>query len=215
MKKAFAVILLCAVCAGSASAKEMTAEGIMERMEEADKTVKSLEFDYRQEIVYNLTNEKNVNTGKVSFLKPDNIRLKQASPLEQTVITNGKKVWIYTPKYKQVIVDTWKKWTSNSLVPVSIINFGKEWKGLKARYEITSEGQDNGKYVLMFVPKDKGNYKMRFWVDPDNYIPVKIEILGNNVTITTEMKSKTVNPELDKNFFKFKAPAGVEEMNLP
>jgi len=215
MKKVLIVLLLAAAFCGVTTAAGTTAEEIMANMEKTDKTVNSLEFDFQQEIVYILTNEKNINAGKVSFQKPDSICMLQTSPLEQTVITNGKKVWIYTPKYKQVIIDSWKKWTSNSLVPITIINFGKEWKGLKKRYVITSEGMDSGKYVLLFVPKEKEGYKMKFWVEPESYIPVKIEIIGNNVTIVTEMKSKTINPIIDKKIFNFKAPAGVEVMNLP
>jgi outer membrane lipoprotein carrier protein len=201
--------------AGQAAAKQLTLGELLAKMEQTDKTVMSLQFDFQQEIVYNLTNEKNVNTGKVSYLKPDNILMQQKSPLEQTIIANGTKVWIYTPKYNQVIVDSWKKWVSNSMVPISVINFGKEWKDLKNRYVISNDGMEGLNYALMFTPKDKAEYKMRFIIDADSFIPVKVTILGNNVTITTEIKSKLINPKLDKGMFNFKAPQGVEVMNLP
>ena len=43
---------------------------------------------------------------------PDSIRIRQKNPVDQTIVTNGKKVWVYTPSYNQVIVDSWKKWAS-------------------------------------------------------------------------------------------------------
>jgi outer membrane lipoprotein-sorting protein len=124
-------------------------------------------------------------------------------------------VWIYTPKYRQVIVDNWKKWIANSFVPASIINFGKGWKDLKKRYVISLDGRQDGRYVLMFTPRENESLKMKFWIEADKFIPVKVEIYGDNVTIRTEMLNETLNPKIDKKLFIFHAPAGVEVMSLP
>jgi outer membrane lipoprotein carrier protein len=215
MKKVIITAVLLATSAALSFADDMTLESITAKMEEADKSVNSIEFEFSQEIVYNLTNEKQLNNGKVTYLRPDNIIIKQNSPLEQEIVSNGKKVWIYTPKYRQVIVDNWKKWIKSSMVPESIVNFSKDWKDLKRRYNISYEGRDGNRYVLLFKPAEKESFQMKFWVDSDSFMPVKIFILGDNVTIKTEMFNKVLNPKLDKKLFIFKAPAGIEIMNLP
>ena len=209
-----AAILLTAVSALSLAA-DLTLDQIMARMEEADKNINSIEFDFKQEICYTLTNEKQVNSGRVSFLKPDNIRVKQRTPLEQEITANGRKVWIYTPKYRQVVADSWKKWISNSFVPASIINFGKGYKDLMKRYKISYEGKDAADYVLLFTPAGEESFKMKFWIDGQSFVPSKLTITGENVTIQTEMINKVLNPKLDKKSFSFQPPSGVEVMDLP
>jgi len=199
----------------TASAQSIKIEDLLAKMESAEQSISSLEFEFVQEILFVLTNETSSSAGKVSFAKPDNIRVEMYSPIEQSIVTNGKKVWIYTPKYNQVIVDSWQKWASNSFVPVSLIKFGKQWKDLRKKYEITLERSEDKAFVLLFIPKNKSEYKMRFWIEADSYIPVKIELLGINVTATTEMKSKAINPVIEKSRFSFKEPAGVEVLNLP
>jgi len=215
MKKIIFFALLLALSPCLAAAKDITVDDITAKMEAADKNVNSLEFDFKQEIIYNLTNEKQTNSGHVAYMKPENIYVKQHSPLDQEIVSNGKRVWIYTPKYHQVIVDNWKKWASNSFVPVSIINFGKGWKDLKKKYAITYEGIDDNKYVLLFKPAGEEAIKMKFWVSADDFVPVKVVLTGENVTINTEMINKSLNPKLDKKLFIFQAPSGVDVMNLP
>src|SRR3989339_318446 len=111
-----------------------TLEEVMALIEKADEATNTFQFEFKQEISYLLTNETQANTGEVSFSKPHSLYLKQNKPVEQVIIANGKKVWIYTPGYKQVVEDTWKKWMNNSMVPASLINFGKGWGELKKKY---------------------------------------------------------------------------------
>ena len=134
MKKILILAAAFALLPGAVIAAELTLDEVTAKMEEADKNVTSLEFAFTQEISYNLTKEKQTSGGNVSFMKPSSLYVKTNRPLEQEIISDGKKVWIYTPKYRQVIVDNWKKWTANSFVPVSIINFGKGWKDLRKRF---------------------------------------------------------------------------------
>ncbi len=100
-------------------------------------------------------------------------------------------------------------------MPVSIINFGNGFKDLKKKYVITFEGMEDNKYILLFKPVSGDSFNMKFWVESGSFIPVKLLISGDNVTIKTEMINKTVNPKIDKKLFNFKAPAGVEVMDLP
>ena len=202
------------LCPAASFSKDMTLDEITAKMEEADRNVNSLNFEFTQEIVYNLTNEKQVASGKVSFMKPEYVRITENAPLEQEIIANGSKVWIYTPKYRQVIVDSWKKWAKDSMIPESLFNFGKSWKELKNKYVISYEGQDGDRYVLLFKPAGGQSLQMRFWVESGSFIPVKVVITGENVTIRTEIVAKTINPKIDKALFNFKAPPGIEVMNL-
>jgi outer membrane lipoprotein carrier protein len=201
--------------AGPAFSSEMTIDEILDRMEKADAGIKNVQFEFTQEIVYPLTKEKQTNSGEVIFQKPNNLYLKQKNPLEQIIVSNGKKVWIYTPAYHQAVVDSWKKWTSSSMVPASVLNFGQSVPELKKRYTFTYKGLEDADYVILLTPKAKDSWQLTFWINSESFIPAKVSLSGDNVTVTTETRNYKLNPAVDKKIFSFKAPAGVEVLNLP
>jgi outer membrane lipoprotein carrier protein len=192
-----------------------TLDGIMQKMEKADASIQTATFDFTQDIIYTLTNEKQSNTGTVTFAKPANIYMKQNNPIEQIIISNGSKVWVYTPSYKQAIVDSWKKWSANSMVPASLLNFGKNFGDLKKNYEFSYLGTEGGDHLILLQPKKKELWKMKFWIDAERFVPKKAEVSGDNVCIVTETKNYAVNPTVDKKIFTFKAPAGVDVLQVP
>ncbi len=216
MKCRYISFFLCIMLtAGSAIAT--TLEDVMKLVQAADKNITTLQFGYRQEISYTLTNEKQVNTGTVSFLKPDSLYLTQTKPLEQTIVADGKKVWIYTPSYKQVIEDDWKKWANNSMVPASLVNFGKGWDDLKKQYTFSYMGSEGTDYILSLTPaagKKNNLFEIMLWINSASGMPVRIVLKGENVSVTTQIMDQKINPTLDKKIFKFTAPPGVESLKI-
>jgi outer membrane lipoprotein carrier protein len=209
--------LMLVFVAGVLRAADVTVNEILARMEQAEGKIATVSFDFTQEISYKLTKEKQTNAGEVVFQKPNNLYLKQTNPLEQVIIANGKKVWIYTPAYKQVLSDSWKRWTQSSLVPSSMLNFGQNYSDLKKKYDFSLEGTENGDYVLLLVPRAKEAYawQLKLWIDQTSMAPGKAVLYGDNVTITTRTLNYKVNPPVDKKLFMFQAPPGVETLSIP
>ena len=196
-------------------ANEITLNEIISKMEESEKRIESVQFEFTQEISYTITGEKQSNSGEAIYQKPDCLYMKHKNPLEQVIISNGKKVWIYTPSYNQVLVDNWKKWTSSSMVPASMINFGQNLNDLKKKYTFNYAGREDNKYVLLLVPQKKEQWQLKLWIEPESFIPSRASLSGENITITTQTRNFKVNPKLDKGMFNFQAPKGVDVLNLP
>lgn len=195
--------------------EDMTMDNLLLKMEAAEKNIENMQFDFNQDLIYNLTNEKQSNKGQIIFKKPNNLYIKQNNTLDQIIISNGSKVWIYTPSYKQVIVDSWKKWISTSMVPSSMLNFGRTWQEMKKAYSFKYEGIDNGKYLILLTPNKKDMWQMKFWINMESFVPEKTALIGENINIITETKNYKINQELDKKIFNFKASPDVEILNLP
>jgi len=196
-------------------AAEPTVDDIMARMEKAEANIQAVSFEFTQEIAYTVTREKQKNAGEVIFQKPANLYVKQKNPLEQIIISNGKKVWIYTPSYRQVLVDNWKKWMGSSLAPASLLNFGQNYRDLKSKYIFSFVGTEQGKYVLLLTPRSKEVWQLKLWIDADLLFPAKAALFGDSVTITTETLNYRLNPPIDKKLFIFQAPSGVDVLNVP
>jgi outer membrane lipoprotein carrier protein len=210
----FACIALCI-------AEEMNAETLMAKMEQAEKNVQSVQFDFEQEIAFTLTNEKQKNLGEIKFKKPDTVLMKQKNPIEQVILAEGKKVQIYTPSYNQVIVDSWDKWTANSLIPSSLLTFGNDWQDLRTNYDFSYLGMDGNNHQLLFAPKQKdqakgkAGWEVKLYVDSQTFIPVQVVLKSENFEATTITKNYQLNPKFDKNAFKLAMPKGVEVIKLP
>ena len=197
------------------NAAEPSLNEIVTHLEQVEKEVQSASFSYTQDISYSLTGEKQSSSGTVLFQKPSRLRIVQKKPAEQVIVSNGKKVWVYTPAYHQVLVDSWKKWLKNSMVPSSLLNFGNTWSDLKNKYTFTRAGNEDGMAVLVMIPKNKDAWKLKFWIDGDSFIPVRTQLSGENVTITTKTVNYRKNPSIDSSTFTFTPPAGTETIILP
>lgn len=202
--------------AADAAPSAVTAETLIQRMVTAEKDIRAVSFSFTQDIVYNLTNEKQTNKGEINFQKPRRLHVRQFNPIEQIIVSNGKKVWIYTPTYGQVVVDNWKKWIKNTMVPSSMFDFnGASWAEMQKQYTFTYDGDEDGAHVMSLAPIAAGGWRMKFWIDTQTLMPVKAVLYGDNITVTTRTADYKLNPDIDAKLFDFKTPAGVEVLTLP
>lgn len=184
-------------------------------MEQSEKKVENISFDFTQEINFTLTGEKQSSSGQVSFMKPANILVKQLKPLEQSIISDGKKVWIYTPGYNQAISDDWKKWTKNSMIPDSLLNMNQNWAQLKKNYTFSYAGEEGKDRILLLTPGKKGGWKISFWVNSEDYSVSRMILAAENIQITTySFNYKINNTAMDKKMFKFNPPKGAEVLKM-
>ncbi|MBN1823642.1 MAG: outer membrane lipoprotein carrier protein LolA [Endomicrobiales bacterium] len=188
---------------------------LMSKIEAADAKITTLKFRFDQTITYKLTREKQSNSGEVAFKKPSSIRIKQKNPIEQLIITNGKKVWVYTPSYNQVIVDSWKKWSSNSMIPPSVLNFGDTWSDLKKKYKFTYLGKTGDEELIELVPLKDDIFSMKFWINSRTYFPDRVDLSGENIIVETKISAYELNPKIDTKLFEFKAPSGADVLSIP
>jgi len=213
MKKIPAIVFLTVCFSANLFAAGFSLEDFLERMNDNEKKITALEFEFKQDIVFTLTREKQTVSGKILFKKPSSMKFSQVLPDEQYIISNGKKVWIYNPAYRQVIVDSWAKWTKNSMVPASLMNFGNSVDDLKKNYEISYLEQDGEDTVLLSPLKDNA-WKLKLWISRDFNIS-KTVLTGENITVNTTASNYKINPAADDSIFNFKPPQGVQSLEMP
>ncbi|MFH1368779.1 MAG: outer membrane lipoprotein carrier protein LolA [Elusimicrobiota bacterium] len=214
MKKVFIILIALFVYSIPVLAEDFDLDKFLLDMENSEKTLENVKFDYTQEISFPLTGEKQISNGQVIFAKPSNIYIKQLKPLEQIIVSDGKKVWIYTPDYNQVITDNWKKWTKNSMIPDSLLNMKQNWTELKEKYSFAYADSEPDSRILLLTPKKKDIWKIKFWVNSKTYIVNKLILYAENISVATTSYNYKINTEIDKNIFKFKPPKGAEVLKM-
>lgn len=207
------ILILLAACA-HALAEDFNVNTFLAEMEKAENSVKNVKFDFNQEIAFTLSGEKQFSSGQVAFMKPAGIWIKQSKPIEQTIISDGKKVWIYTPEYNQVISDDWKKWSKNSMIPDSLLNVNQDLKSYKGKYVFSNGGLDGDKRLLLLTPVKKEAWTIKFWINTKDYSITKLVLSGENLSVTTVISNYKANTDMDKNLFRFNPPKGVEIMRM-
>ncbi len=187
---------------------------ILGRMERADETARVIRFDFKQVINFKITGEKQSKSGEIIFQKPDKIRIWQKTPAEQLFTGNGKKIWVYTPSYKQVVVENWKNWRKNNDLAYSFISIAESFREFKKKYNFKLiPGKD--KYIhLTLVSKSGGLPPMELLVDNDLFIPITTKVFLENTEVATDITEIQLNPLIKSDLFNFKVPKGTEVIEL-
>lgn len=124
-------------------------------------------------------------SGSVKIKKGNKYRLETD---QQTIVTDGKTVWMYTPITKQVLKDSFKQ----NRQPFSPDKF---LLGLPKEFSAVACEKDSQYYTLNLQPTTTGAVSssmtsLKIWVRPESWIVEKIEVVDKNNTTTTILLSK-------------------------
>ena len=219
MKKKISVFVFTAVLSVFAmnvfaQSNEAKLNEILAKMEAVDKKIDTAEITYTQEILYSTTKETQQITGVLKFKRPNNIFIVQRTPQEQRIFIDGKRVTIYTPENAQAVVDNWKDVISGDFTPVSMVNFGSNWKTIKKDHIISYIGEDENNYILEISPAKKKDWNMQLHADKSTMRPVKAIVTAAGLVASVTITDYKINQDIKKDIFKFKAPEGVEVIEL-
>lgn len=218
--RTFAICVVLLFSITLVSTEELTTlTGLLEKISEKDKQIADLKFSFTEEIKIALTGEKYKIFGSVVYKKPNKLRF-ETLPVEesnfpqQTIVSDGKKVWIYTPKQKQVIVEKWSNLNRYRFVPEEIFHYVDSARNLQKNYQLEFLGLDNDFYLLTLTPKSRKEIKISFWVSKDTYLPQRMELIAETVTMKTELKDIEINTNPEKTLFQFKVPEEANVLSL-
>jgi outer membrane lipoprotein carrier protein len=217
MKFKIFCFVLYALCAFEVSLHAAPAklDPVLSKMEQAEKNVRTLSFEFIQSITLSATGEKQEVRGKAFFHKPDKFRVEHVSPRPQTVVSNGKTLSLYNPDRNQVLVDSWENWSRSAGFPRELTPFQMDVDQMRKKYVIVYEKKAEGSRkgdVLKFSPREEGplSYTLRVWVDPSTGLPFRTELESASVHVATDLTQTKVNPALPDSVFVFEPPEGTE-----
>ncbi|MGB9613144.1 MAG: LolA family protein [Candidatus Margulisiibacteriota bacterium] len=117
--------------------------------------------------------QKMVQKGKMWTKGKDKSKIEMLSPMRQTTVTNGDKVMMINPDTGQKIVQDLKKLREKSGMPDTSRQMDLEEAMKYFNLSVKREGKD---YVIVGEPKEENKIlgKMEFYLDPEEWLPVKI-----------------------------------------
>ncbi len=195
-----------------------TLEEAVQSLEGAYRRVSDLRAPFRQAAFNRTLNQTIDATGTLYLKKPGKLRWEYTTPTPQEIVSDGTRLWVYTPELKQVNV---------SDAPAALAGpagsflqgLGQVREYFQARFLNPAQPTDpDGHVVLDLTPKEPRPLLSRLIVavDPKSWLvrtAVVYDELGN--TVTVRFGEVTLNTGLADSLFVFVPPPGVAVVPTP
>ena len=200
---ATALVLTVASAAAAQPAAAPAADGIA-RLERMLADAKTVEARFEQVLLDSELAVKKETSGRFALARPGKFRWDYAAPNQQTIVSDGKKLWIYDHELAQVTV----KPLDGALASSPAALLGGKGK-LSDSFKVTDVGADGALHWIELEPKvdDAEFEKVRLGLGA-KFIEVMelTDAFGQLTRIT--LRDAKLNALLPKATFQFVPPAG-------
>lgn len=151
-------------------------------------------------------NKKQATSGSFQILRPGLFKWEYTRPYRQTIVGDGKNIWLYDVDLKQVTQSNQDQTIGDS--PAAILS---NKNALDASYTLKEDGSKNGiDYVLATPRKNNAGYQfIRIGFKGDTLATMELkDSFGNQTTI--QFNDLNTRPNLSRSAFKFTPPQGVD-----
>ena len=151
-------------------------------------------------------NKTQSSSGSFKILRPGLFRWEYSKPYRQTIVGDGKTIWLYDTEIKQVTKTDQNKAIVDS--PASILS---NKNALDDSYSLKEDGSKNGiDYVLATPKKNNAGYRfIRIGFKGSELAAMELkDSFGNQTTIS--FGSLNTKPNLSPSAFTFTPPKGVD-----
>ena len=147
--------------------------------------------------------------GTFQILRPGLFKWEYTKPYKQTIVGDGKTIWLYDVDLAQVTKSAQDQTIGDS--PAAILS---NKTALDSSYALKEDGASNRiSYVLATPKKNNAGYQyIRIGFKGDNLAAMQLkDRFGNETTIS--FSNLNTKPNLSRNAFKFTPPKGVDVLS--
>jgi len=204
--------LLALVCiarpAAASPENPVTTAELVAAVKSTYQNVSSVRADFTQTVTNPAMGVNDRQRGKISIEKPRKIRVDLGVPLQSSVVSDGRTLWIYSVAQKQV-VETPEVAGAGSDVGVLLDDLAR----MDELYEVTLVDDKPPKptHTVKLVPRAKGNFKsIQLTLSRQKYVLQEVVLVDqlDNVTTMNYMNLR-MNGDVPDSEFVFTAPSGV------
>ena len=216
--RSFILILLISIsCHGVARSQsgekgKRTASEVLGKVQEKYAGLEDASAEFTQTVSFKYAKIEQTFTGTVMMKKGNKYRVESQ---QQTLVTDGHTVWVYTPVNGQVLIDSYRENTSAFSPEKFLVGLPKNFHATYIEDNTSGSGPN---VVLKLQPKSdsqKSVKSLKVWIDPANWSIAKVEYFDLNETRTVySMSAITFNAGVPEKQFTFTVPPGVEVVDL-
>lgn len=208
----FTALLISILLSQSAAQTELplTANDVVEKVQKKYSALNDASAEFIQRVTFKYTKSEQSFSGTVLMKKGNKYRIESQ---QQTLVTDGSLVWLYSPINAQLLIDTYRE-NRQTFSPEKFLF------GLPKNYTAVFTGEDQSSvYVLKLAPRSTEASKMiktlKVWVSKSDWNVQKIEYTDMNETRTVYvLQNLRIDQGIDDSRFTFSAPAGTEVIDM-
>ena len=217
MRTCIAVAIVMFAAAGVAEAQSsgkttLTAVEVLDKVEKMYASVNDASAEFVQTVSFKFAKIEQSFSGTVLMKKKNKYRVESQ---QQTLVTDGTTVWVYSPVNNQVLIDKYKE-TPNTFSPEKFL-IGLP-KNFRAAIVDDNSPEGVGATVLKLLPKSDASTfvkSLKVWINDNNWSVRRIEYVDANETRTVyALKSLIFNAGIPDEKFAFSAPEKAETIDL-
>ncbi|WP_257624759.1 outer membrane lipoprotein chaperone LolA [Variovorax boronicumulans] len=187
--------------------------GGMESLEAFVKNVKSGRAEFTQTVTAPTREGEparaKVSTGTFAFQRPGQFKFDYQKPFAQTIVADGKNLWLYDVDLNQVTQRAQAQALGST--PAALIAAAPDLRALQADFTLESAPERDGLQWVKATPKTKDGQLQGIQVGFQGDALAALEIQDSFGQRSVLKFSKVeVNPALPAGTFVFKAPAGAD-----
>lgn len=176
MKYFFAILFLCA----QLFSQQFSPVQVLENVRAKYSQMNDISADFVQTVKLRYKQSGQKIAGSIHLKKGNNYRIETE---QQTIVTDGKTVWMYSPSSKQVLIDIFKK-NRQQFSPDKFLT------GLPKDFLASKLDTANGLLILTLEPTKTAVVssmmtEVKIWVNKSSWIVEKIEYIDKNGTATS------------------------------
>lgn len=143
------------------------------------------------------------STGQMWLQRPGQFRWQVNSPIKQTIIAHGKRLWIYDPDLEQVTIRSFSKTAGQT--PAMLLSDPNI--SLSQDFNVKSTGVDS----FTLTPKNKNEMLVHLKLSFSNKMIHKMELEDHLGHITViQFNHAKINPTLAASLFNFVPPKSID-----
>lgn len=191
---------------------QVFAEEAKTRLENYLNDITTFEASFEQSLISESNGLQEISKGDFFLSRPGKFRWNYSQPYEQSIIADGKKIWIYDKDLAQVTVRKMDKILADSpaLLLSNEVEISEQFVVTKMPNSSDSKGQE----WFMLKPKDQDKQyaDIRLAFEKAN---LKVMELRDNFGQLTRIifSDQKRNQKIDQKLFNFIPPAGVDVLD--
>ena len=149
------------------------------------------------------------SSGQFAFQRPGKFRFDYQKPFVQTIVADGKTLWLYDADLNQVTERQQAQVLGQT--PAALIAAASDLRALQADFTLADQPERDGLQWVKATPKARDGQLQSVLVGFDGNALAALEILDSFGQRSVLKFSKVeLNPALPAGLFDFKAPAGAD-----
>jgi outer membrane lipoprotein carrier protein len=199
-------------------AQPLSLEQLTAKTQEMYEKTTDLKASFVQEVTIKSMKKTEREEGTVYFKNPRMMLWDYGKPKSKKLVINAQKAWLYVPEDRMVYVQNAEDVYRSRMAVKFLSGIGKLSEDFQIRFSKDNPIDGEGNYHLTLTAKESGSSIERLQVTVDGKIFQIIQCRFNDSfgnTTRLRFSDFSLNSGIPDKFFTFKAPEGVEVVQMP